>query len=128
MLATGQVLRQKKILVVEDEFLIAEELAEEIRDLGAYVLGPVRTPMEALRLIERETPDCVVLNAILQGAAATELVQHLRKLEVPYVVVTGYPIEGLPSQFRESISVIKPHDQETLQMAIMKAMLQRQED
>ena len=84
--------------------------------------------MEALRLIERETPDCVVLNAILQGAAATELVQHLGKLKVPYVVVTGYPIEALPSQFRESVSVIKPHDQETLRMAIVKAMLQRQED
>ena len=122
-----KVLRDAKILVVEDDLLIAEDVAAVLGDLDAHVLGPVPRAADALKFIERQKPDCVVLNAILQGAPAIELALRLRELQIPWVVVTAYNFEKLPPELREAPCVEKPYKRDTLTTAVAMAMLKRKD-
>jgi CheY-like chemotaxis protein len=120
-----QVLRDAKILVVEDAFLIAEDIAATLRDFGGHVLGPVPCASDALKLIQRQKPDCVVLDAFLQGAAAIGAAVRLRELHIPWVVVTAIDVNKLPLEFRGALFVPKPYDGEALIAAVAMAMLKR---
>ncbi len=63
--------RRPRILVVEDEFLIAMELDMTLRSAGYQVLGPVTTVTAALELLRAERPDAAVLDVDLEGEWVT---------------------------------------------------------
>ena len=88
--------RSRRVLVVEDEFLIAMELAATLEAHGFEVVGPVASVDEALEMLEREKPDAVVLDLNLQGRAATPVAGKLRELEVPFVIASAYSNTDLP--------------------------------
>lgn len=115
-------LRDRTILIAEDDYLIAEDLAEGLRQVGARVLGPVPDSKDALRLIEQQRPACVLVNALLQGAPAMELARRLRQLKIPWVVVSTYNLEALPPEFREVPCVAKPYEIDTVVEAVATAM------
>lgn len=115
-------LRDANVLVVEDDFLIAEDLVQSLRELGAQVLGPAASSIKALQIIEHKRPDCVILDAILQGTAAIDVVQALRGTDIPWILVTGYAVEKLPSEFRGAPCVRKPYDRKTVGEAVATAI------
>lgn len=79
-----------RILVVEDEFLVADHLSMTLEDLGYEVVGPVPTVAEALAAIENEALDGALLDANLDGEGSTPVAEKLRAQAVPFVVCTGY--------------------------------------
>lgn len=80
----------RRVLVVEDEYLVAEDIALTLADLGYEVLGPVPTVAEALAVIGSETLDVVLLDANLGGTSSAPIAAELTALHLPFIVVTGY--------------------------------------
>lgn len=79
-----------RILVVEDEYLVAEDIASMLEDLGCEVVGPVPTIEAAIALIRGEALDCVLLDANLDGKSSAPIAAELAARSMPFVVVTGY--------------------------------------
>jgi DNA-binding response OmpR family regulator len=115
-------LRAIRILVVEDEFLVAEEMAELIHECGGTVVGPASTVDRALRLIEQDRPDAVLLDAFLLSETAIPIADRLRGLRVPFVVVTGYDCERLPKPLLDVPCIAKPYEPRTLMLAIAREL------
>ncbi|MDO3434642.1 response regulator [Rhizobium sp. CBN3] len=85
------------VLVVEDEFFIADELRRNLTAAGLRVLGPVSSNKDALDLLEEERPDVAVLDVHLGGARATSVAAKLRQLNIPFVLATASPAHELAS-------------------------------
>jgi len=79
-----------RVLVVEDELVVAMELEALLTGLGHTVLGPVPTVERALALLARERPDLALLDVNLNGQWVTPVAEALRAHGVPFVLVTGY--------------------------------------
>ena len=79
-----------RVLVVEDELLLAMDYEEILVDAGCTVIGPVARQAGALTLLERELPDAAVLDLNLAGERSTRLAEALTARGVPFVVVSGY--------------------------------------
>ena len=79
-----------RIMVAEDELLLALELKRMLEGWACTVLGPVPSVSRALALLAQETPDAVLLDLNLKGESATPLAAALAERAVPFVLVTGY--------------------------------------
>ena len=100
----------RKILVVEDEALVAMLVEDALLDAGFGVIGPAATVEEALALLERETPDAVVLDLNLAGETSTPVADWLAARGIPYVIATGYGATGLPAGHKDAMVLAKPYD------------------
>jgi two-component system, response regulator PdtaR len=105
-----------RILVVEDEFLIAMELTAILEAHGFFVIGPVGTVDDALEILRRERPDAVVLELNLCGIAATPVARLLRELDLPFVIASAYSNTDLPrdDSLRGVANIGKPTNSATL--------------
>jgi len=82
---------RRRILVVEDEVLIAMELCTELESRGWEIVGPAATTDEAMRLIDGPSlPDVAVLDVNLAGQLVYPLAEWLRSHNVPFLFCTGY--------------------------------------
>lgn len=108
----------RRILVVEDEALVAMLVEDALLDAGAIVLGPVATVAEALALLLRETPDVAVLDLNLAGETSTPVADRLVTMGVPFVVATGYGADGLPPGHATVPVLAKPYDPDDLTTAL----------
>lgn len=80
-----------RVLVVEDEALIAEDTAQILAALGCTVLGPAATPEAALGLLGREArPDVALLDVNLAGRSSFSVAEKLASQGVPVVFMSGY--------------------------------------
>lgn len=79
-----------RILVAEDELLLAMEIKGFLEDRGCSVLGPVPSVSRALALFEAQVPDAAILDLNLKGELATPVAANLAALAVPFVLLTGY--------------------------------------
>jgi CheY-like chemotaxis protein len=114
-LAMGKrMLDGRRILVVEDEAMIALDLHEALRDCGATVVGPAGTPDEALAIIEDGTVDCALLDIKLGDEDVSAVAAALERLAVPIIFVTAYSDARLPRGFETRPLVRKPYEQRTL--------------
>ena len=84
------VLSGKRVMIVEDEFLVAMELESELLEQGCVIIGPAGRSCMAMALLEGQTPDAVLLDLNLDGEVPTALAEALVRRQVPFVVVTGY--------------------------------------
>jgi CheY-like chemotaxis protein len=100
-----------KILLVEDEFLIAEEITAMLQDAGHVVLGPAGSVSAAeVVLAGGSTPDVAVIDANLRGQTSAPLVAHLRQRDIPFCVCTGYRMTDLKTLFGDVVTIQKPID------------------
>ncbi|RKK02892.1 response regulator [Pseudoroseomonas wenyumeiae] len=103
-------LNGRRILVVEDEALIAMLVEDALLDAGAEVLGPAATVEEALALLEDSEIGGAVLDINLAGQLSTPVADLLAERGVPFVVATGYGAAGLPEHHRGVPVLAKPYD------------------
>lgn len=82
-------LEGKKILVVEDEVILALDLSFALEDMGAAVVGPCHRLSRALEIAEKEQIDGAILDIDLAGEAVFPLADSLRRRQVPFVFHTG---------------------------------------
>lgn len=103
-------LQGRRILVVEDEALVAMLLEDALIDAGCSVLGPCASVDKALALLRQERPDAAVIDLNLGGETSGPVADALAENGVPFLVATGYGAEGLPPG-HESVPVLtKPYD------------------
>jgi len=101
-------LQGRKVLVVEDEFLVAMLIQEMLETAGCVVSGPIPRVPEALDAAGRETYDAAVLDINLAGERIDPVAEALSRRNVPFVFVTGYSTGVLPSAFAERPRLCKP--------------------
>ena len=104
----------KRILVVEDEFLIALDISGALEQAGLTVVGPAGTVRDALSAIEREDLHGALLDAHLAGEGAGSVADALQARAVPFAFVTGYGREQLPPAHRDAPLVKKPFSDKEL--------------
>jgi DNA-binding NtrC family response regulator len=83
-------LRGARILIVEDEVLLAMDLENRLTREGCDVVGLAARETKALEILERGRPDAVVLDLNLHGHFPTRLAETLVARQIPFVTVTGY--------------------------------------
>jgi DNA-binding response OmpR family regulator len=83
-------LAQLRIVIVEDEAMIAMLMDDVLSDAGATIVGRAGTVASAMALIERERPDAVTLDGNLHGELSGPVAMHCDALGVRYLIVTGY--------------------------------------
>ena len=86
----GEGLRGRRVLVVEDEMLVAMEFEGLLRRQGCVVVGSASTVDRALALLDHDQPDAALLDLNLNGEPATAVAVALKTRGVPFVLVTGY--------------------------------------
>lgn len=106
---TSDLLNGRHVLVVEDEYFIADDMRRVFEESGAQVIGPVGSVNDALEMI-RETPriDGAVLDINLREVMVFPVADALRARGVPFVFATGYEENAVPSRLRDAIHCEKP--------------------
>jgi DNA-binding response OmpR family regulator len=101
-------LEGRKVLIVEDEFLVASLIQDMLESAGCIVTGPIARVPEALTAADREDYDLAVLDVNLAGARIEPVAEALSRRHVPFVFVTGYAIGALPHEYAERPRICKP--------------------
>lgn len=101
-------LRGKRILLVEDEFYIANDVARLLRELGAQVVGPVSTVEAAEKRIDKGDFDCAVLDLNLHGESAIGVVDRISATGRSFIIATGYGSPSVPERLRHAPRIEKP--------------------
>jgi len=98
----------RRVLIVEDRYLIASEMAEQVRRLGGQVLGPSRDVASAAEIVAREPVDMALLDVSLEDEVVFPLATTLAERGVPFIFITGYDVDILPLPWRERPTLPKP--------------------
>lgn len=118
-------LREARILVVEDNFLIATDITQSLHRRGAVVLGPVPDLQSGLAIAKRDRPDAAVLDVSIVGGTSTPIAEALLHSNCPYVFLTGYTSPGLADEHLNRAAVLtKPVQPQDL-VKTLYDMLQR---
>jgi DNA-binding response OmpR family regulator len=86
---------EKRILIVEDEPLVALDLEEILEGAGYVVAGSARDTVEAMVILDQSHVDAAILDANLKGESAEPVAVRLRATGVPFVAVSGYTSDEL---------------------------------
>lgn len=109
-----------RLLVVEDEALIAMALAQDLGKLGWDIVGPAATVGEARRLLADTLPDAAVLDVNLRGELVYPLAEWLRARRVPFVFCSGYEHLETHSAYDQWPRVRKPVDVQLLDSELIR--------
>lgn len=109
MTIDGVCLAGRRVLLVEDNLLIAVAMARMFRAKGAEIIGPVGTVKDALALVSNcEIIDGAVLDINLRGAVAYPIIDVLRCKGVPMVFMTGYDTRSIDPSYADVPCLQKP--------------------
>lgn len=119
---SSSALRGKRILLVEDEPLVAMEIESELSSAGCHIVGPAGTVGHAMQLIAEGACDAALVDANLGGCSANEVAAALTQKGIPFAFATGYGREALPGGFQEAPILSKPFGSAQL-LATVAALL-----
>lgn len=108
----------KKVLIVEDEYLVSVILEECLEDLGFQVVGTMPSLKAALKAVGTTEFDVAMLDMNLSGESSTPVAEALDALGIPFLFLTGYGQAGVPEQFHARQIVQKPFVLSDLQKAL----------
>ena len=112
----------RRILVVEDEYYLADDLVRTLQGQGAEVAGPAGTLADAERLVAEGRIDCAILDINLRGEMAFPVADRLGDAGIPFLIATGYSRDHLPERFSAVPHLHKPFDPAELLAVVPKAM------
>jgi PAS domain S-box-containing protein len=118
-------IRGKRVLLVEDEPLIAMEVESQLLQAGCEVVGPAATVERAKALIAEATFDTALIDANLDGNPVDEIAAALTQKGIPFAFATGYGRDALPLPFRDGHLLSKPFDPEQVIAMVQKLLSQR---
>jgi two-component SAPR family response regulator len=115
--------QQGKILIVEDDLLVALDTTRLVEQLGWEVIGPASSVAMALSFLLDIRPDVALLDINLRGEWVTPVAHHCSEQGIPFVLVTGYGRLDLGESLLQSAPRIrKPYDSEDLRRELEKAV------
>ena len=118
----GPALRGRRVLVVEDEALIAMLLEDMLAGLGCVVVGPIARVAPALMAARRGKLDGAVLDVILHGEAVLPDADALERRGIPFLFVSGYGEVGGDGRFARRLLVRKPFKTQDIAQALAQLM------
>ena len=105
---TGKVPRRPRVLLVEDQAVVALEFESMLADLGCAVIGPFARVAPALHAARSEPLDGAVLDVNLAGERSFPIAHELLARQIPFFFVTGLTNAALPPPLQDVPSLIKP--------------------
>ena len=118
-------LSSRRILIVEDESLVAMLLETILEDMGCVTVGPISNIEDALALLsgdEAGTLDGALLDVNVAGREVFPVADVLKARGVPFVFSTGYGQGGLPDEWRNQATIQKPFTEAAVEQALMTAL------
>ena len=118
-----QTLTGRRVLVVEDESLVAMLLETILEDMGCTPVGPAGTVEDGLAMVADPAPlDAALLDVNVAGRQVFPVAEALKARGVPFVFSTGYGESGLSDEWRGHPTVQKPFTESAIRDALVKAM------
>ncbi|MBB3656638.1 DNA-binding response OmpR family regulator [Rhizobium sp. BK650] len=111
-----------KVLVVEDEGMVALMIEDMLHDLGFKVVASVSRLADARAVAAEVEADLGVLDVNLAGEPSFSVAEILRERQIPFIFSTGYGLSGLPDEFADQPLVGKPFSTSELQQTIEAAL------
>ena len=111
-----EALRGLHVLVVEDNYVLAESMRWALEALGCIVVGPAPTNERAFALLQEGRIDAAILDIDLQGKTSQPVAEQLLEADLPFLFLTGY--ESAPEWLGERPCLNKPVDPEILASAL----------
>ena len=108
----------RSVLVIEDDFYLADDARQTLEDAGASVLGPVSSMEDALGLLDQTNPDCALVDINLGAGPSFAPAQAIRSRNIPLIFLTGYDASAIPSEFADAPCLQKPVDTRKLLAAV----------
>lgn len=115
---TQESLSGLRILLVEDEAMIAMLVEDMLLDSGATVVGPAGGVKAALAVISDQEIDGALLDVNLGGEQSFEVADALAERQIPFVFVTGYGGQGLRDRYPDAPTLQKPFVTSDLERAL----------
>ena len=115
-------LASRRIFVVEDSPVMAEVLAEMLKDFGCEVVGPMGNLGIALEMAAAEAIDAAVIDLNIRGGKVYPVARTLSQRGIPFLVVSGYGDWTMPAEWRTRPRLVKPFTAEALE-AELRALL-----
>jgi CheY-like chemotaxis protein len=121
-MATKHIFEGLRVLVVEDEMIIAEMIEMTLLDVGAEVVGPVARLDAAMRLAAEESIDAAVLDINIRGGSSYGVADILAERDIPFVLCSGYGNWALEERYRDRPRLTKPYTMQCLVAALDKLL------
>ncbi|MDR9812137.1 response regulator [Rhizobium hidalgonense] len=112
-----------RILVVEDEILVAMMLEDLLIEMGHEVVGPAFRIHDALEFARQADLHFAILDVNLAGSQSFPVADILRERHIPFVFATGYGAEGFRDGYRDDVTLHKPYDFGDLERAIAAVLV-----
>ena len=104
-----------RILIVEDEALVAMILEDQLQELGVAIVASCATVAEAIKLLDQDTPDAAILDVNLGGQLVYPVADRLMARGIPFVFVTGYGRESVDQRYSAVRVLEKPVERQVLE-------------
>ncbi len=111
-----------RVLVLEEESLIAMMLREWLERIDCETIGPAHSVKRALDLLEGVRPDAALLDLSLRNEKCYSVASALRDRDVPFAFLTGYGAEAIDARFGDVSILFKPLDFDAFKAAIAKLL------
>lgn len=121
----GTNLQGRRILVVEDVYLIADDVCRALVRAGAEVVGPAGTVADALVAMDAGTIDAAVLDVNLDGTPSFAIAGELERRSVPFLFATGYDDWALPDMWRDKRRIGKPFNARSMLDALVSVIAEQ---
>ena len=115
-------LRGKRVLLVEDEAIIAFAMEDMLGELGCEIVGPALRLDEAVHLAQVEQIDAAILDVNLNNLRSYPVAEELERRNVPFVFATGYDREGLEWTGSPAELIAKPYRKEQVEAALHRML------
>lgn len=112
----------RRVLVVEDESLVAMLLETILEDMGCTPIGPASNIDEGEAMAREAELDAALLDVNVAGRQVFPVAAALKARGVPFVFSTGYGESGLPDEWRGNTTIQKPFTEAAVRDALMQAM------
>ena len=122
---TQDMLVGSRVLIVEDDPIIAMTQAMILEGAGCVVLGPAPGVDQAILMIGAQSVDLALLDVNLDGEKVYPVADALAKRGVPFVFLSGYGSEMLPPTHRGQRCLTKPYDEDDLLRTLREALLSK---
>ncbi|MCJ8519094.1 CheY-like chemotaxis protein [Pseudorhizobium tarimense] len=115
----------KSILIVEDEYFLADETRRKLEHLGSKVIGPTARVSEALDLIGDQQVDAAILDVHLGDELVFPVAERLAELDIPFVFATGYDPSIIPVPYTGFALCEKPTELENIAAELFAPQMKR---
>jgi len=123
-----EALRGLRVLVVEDNYVLAESMRWALEGFGCEVVGPVPSSERALEVLAETAVGAAILDIDLQGKSSAPVAEHLAETSTPFLFLTGFESAALlPEALHDRPCLNKPVDPDVLASTLAAEVGQMQE-